>query len=436
MAINGKYIYNIAFRAIDYCGDVENNRGYSDYFSPNNIKRLIISPDAVMSEFYISVPNVGKSKIVRLPVQMMSSVEVFEDYTPIIQIISTDRICSSIEEIIFATQSVTGQFTLSSREYDLESMVTSFTNRQGDLLETIKKRYVRLKDIVVFNGTFDQYRSIMSEVQVKADTLISNVDGVKAMSTITTIHDEPNWFEKWGSAAAAKTYPLMDGVDGKLWTYFEHYKAAVREKIKKNEVEDFKKDLYGSLESEVKDKFDKFKRLAKMNTKIDRLVKTLGFDGDHDEILRDVISPTPNEKLYKCKAVESYPLLVEAESGVSEKAILEFNRDTIDRAVAQMCYNLSKSFYQVLSFYSDAYPLVLAVMLHDCETSIIPYDKPEKYKFMELLEESYHYVPDGKKLTTSCINVCWVIAERFLKRSEEYKSEYGTREYWADMLRG
>lgn len=124
--LDKKSIYNIAFNVIDYCGNIaKGNSNYSEYFSPNNIRRLIISPDVVRAEFYISVPNIGLVKQVNIPSSMLQQLEYMEGYVPIVQIIATDRICSSIEEIVFLINSNDGQTRLGPQEYDFASLVTS-----------------------------------------------------------------------------------------------------------------------------------------------------------------------------------------------------------------------------------------------------------------------------------------------------------------------
>ena len=61
--ISGSYAYDMAFELIDYCGDIARNskgasRGYSPNFSPNNIKRLIISPDCIEVHYHLPIEMV------------------------------------------------------------------------------------------------------------------------------------------------------------------------------------------------------------------------------------------------------------------------------------------------------------------------------------------------------------------------------------------
>ena len=72
--LTGAYCYDLALKAVDYYGNIARNRknrdtsnNYSPEFSPNNIRRVIICPDKVVSEFHVGVDK-GKSRVKSLTV--------------------------------------------------------------------------------------------------------------------------------------------------------------------------------------------------------------------------------------------------------------------------------------------------------------------------------------------------------------------------------
>ena len=427
--MDGKSMYNQAFGVVDYCKDIEKNRNYSEYFSPNNIRRLIISPDTVLAQFYISVPNVGKEKAVNIPSGMLNQVEILEDYVPIVQIISTERICSSIEEIVFVTFSNDGRVQLGGKEYAFESLIRNFNNKSGDLLETIKKRYVRLHDIILFKGSFNQFRQL-EQANNDRKNLISEWKGIKESSEIKFIHNDADWYTKWGSPAAAKTYPRMDGEGGHLYKHFANYIAYMKKQSEAAGLEAFKKERYGAIAEEFKKEFDIFSKLTKMSVKLQKYIDAYGFTANIQHNWKGYAKP----QFYKCDLLGDYPKQIDMENGGSEGDLYKKNKEIAHKAISGLIYNLSENYIGALMIMSMRYPDTCKVLLKDRNTAIIV---PDNLTFDALsLEGEIGCTLRGSSPKASAINVCWFTSLLLLNKSaEDFNTKITTREYWEDLVK-
>ena len=64
--ITGTYAFDTGYSLIDYCGDCKAGKNvYSPSFSPNNIKRLVISPDKIEVFYHI---NRGRQSVALQPI--------------------------------------------------------------------------------------------------------------------------------------------------------------------------------------------------------------------------------------------------------------------------------------------------------------------------------------------------------------------------------
>lgn len=421
--ITGKYLYNLAFKAVDYCNDVASGSGtYNDHFSPNNIRRLIISPDVVRTEFYISVPGVGQSKTIRLPSAMLSTIESLPDYVPIVQIISSDRICSSIEEIIFLVRSNDGQTELGYNEYDMSSLISNFGRRSGDLLETVKQRFVRLRDVVVIQGNYNQF----TKLERTRDSLVGDLESVKGYAQVSKVHDEPDWYTKWGNPAAAKTYPMMDGIGGFLNDYFAKDISRRKEQEKQKAVDDYKKERYASIAKEFEDLYEKFYRISKLCAMHQKIVRECGVTvGVEFESYAGSL-----EFLFAVNGLKDYPKVKKAPDGMSLKDAYSSNIEAVKRMIRGYVSDASVKFLNAMSaFYAES-PLTVRVFFNyrpDVRVMVTDTVKADA----DMLQRECHCAIACKNAVLSYETCCY-LACLFLvnKSSEKFNARYKSESFW------
>lgn len=420
--IIGSYIYNQAFGVIDYCGNIDKGGAYSEYYSPNNIRRIIVSPDAIVAEFYISVPSVGKSKTVRIPCKMLEYVAGLPDYKPIIKIISTERICSSLEEVVFLTRSNDGSVFLSGVEYDFQSMVANYNSRSGDILDTIKRRYVRLKYITIIEGSFNQFNSM----ERNSKDFVAEREEVEKYSRIQKIHEEDDWYKKWGSPAAAKSYPTMDGQNGHLWNYFNKFIAKYEEDLKKSKVQNFQKDKY-SKESE------EFKKVVKTFQSIERLSirykKARQVSGSCSLGVPDYeICRRPNI-LYTCPELKDAGFMdLRPANGKSLGEIYRLNKEELQLSVRTAVVTLTQSINFCIKNLVSQHPITAKVIFSGRDVSLIDLGDTDVAQAVDSV--GGHYKPI-KSTVQAYINACELSGLIFMRHDmPEFEAKFAKREFW------
>lgn len=213
------YCYKVAEEA------VTSVRSVSD-FSPNNIKRLIISPDGVVVQFFTSMVLCTKPFDTKKASACFSSA----DYVPIISVLGgkrgQSRVCSHIQEIVYCIKGI-NNLTLRQEELDFRSILSYAENvPQSELFRLINTRFSRLSYITMADMTVTELmRSVVANINddyyfIGADKSIAGVRG-------TDIRFKTPWYD---STYLRPEYYDMDKYNGNLYTILEKIKMKGREK--------------------------------------------------------------------------------------------------------------------------------------------------------------------------------------------------------------
>lgn len=423
--LDKKSIYNIAFNVIDYCGNIaKGGSSYSEYFSPNNIRRLIISPDVVRAEFYISVPNVGMMKQVNIPSSMLQQLEYMEGYVPIVQIIATERICSSIEEIVFLINSNDGQTQLGPQEYDFASLVTSYNRRSGDLLDTIKKRYVRLRYITIANISMNQFMSLKRDKNM----VVGELPPMLGVSEIKKIHDEADWYKRWGNPAAAKTYPTMDAVGGHLHNFFQDYIQKVVAQEKQRGIDDFKNKRYEADKKRFEAELKRFEAVIKLRNRLKKILNEYGYISGVSQRLAFLDVP----ELIEYPDMKPYPN-IKPQGSMNLGEVYKTNIESIKTYINEFVGEFASSFIIMLHEFMSQYPVTFRTMTHGAETTVIV---PGKVLAQARQLSSQGYTLDGTSIMATVVNVCYLTCLFFVeKASPKFSPSFITKSFWEGVIR-
>lgn len=154
--MKGSYLYDMVLPLVDYCGDIKGKRQtYSQYYSPNNIRRLYLSPDGAMVMYHVNAGK-GLRKTVSFNGGMVQQCEMCADYVPMLYVLSADRVCASIEEVVICQRGDNGA-VLDQREMDFMGLVKSYKGSGSDLKDTIMNRYKRLHSFMVYSGSIKEF---------------------------------------------------------------------------------------------------------------------------------------------------------------------------------------------------------------------------------------------------------------------------------------
>lgn len=252
--VNSDYGLDLVSSIIDYKGDIARNSRrsdgqivYSPDFSPNNIRRMILSGDGVYIGFH--VPVNGKSEKVRafssLDRMSIAKAIELEDYKPMIWALA-ERVCSSIEEVIICTENSSG-INL-SKELNFEGLVKNSAIKGYNIKESVSLRYKRLAYFTIANTDI---RTLLKNQEIRSCRdplkLMSDTSFLRSCSNITKF--KTDWYNYYGSTSAY----TMDNAGSSLNNHFRDIKTKV-EASKRNDA------IAGIKEERLKGVSEKFEK--------------------------------------------------------------------------------------------------------------------------------------------------------------------------------
>lgn len=235
----GKYCYNMALKRVQYSSDTSK-------CSPNNVRRLFISSDGVLVQYFVSADGGLFKSGVFNPAKV---VDCFCDkgFVPIIKCLS-DLICSNVEEIVFCTGSQCG-IALSQKELNLSAILEGYSGSLSpDLIKSLLGRFVRLRSITFFNGMLTEVAGLRQKLR-NYDCLFSDLTEVKSR-VVVKLTDNTQWYTK---RRLRPQHYMLDIDGGKLSTYFLKVEETKSVADKSAKIAELKNERLGSRVEKIKD---------------------------------------------------------------------------------------------------------------------------------------------------------------------------------------
>ena len=252
--VNSDYGLDLVSSIIDYKGDIARNSRrsdgqivYSPDFSPNNIRRMILSGDGVYIGFHVPVNGKGeKVKLFSSADRMgIARASELDGYKPMLWALA-ERVCSSIEEVIICTESLSG-INL-SKEINFEGLVKNSAIRGYDLKESVSLRYKRL---AYFTVASTDIMTLLKNKEIRSCRdplkLMSDTDFLRSCSSITKFKSD--WYNYYGSTSAYS----MDNAGSTLNNHFRDIKAKFETNKRNDAVASIKEERLKG----VSEKFEK-----------------------------------------------------------------------------------------------------------------------------------------------------------------------------------
>ena len=443
----------VFFDLIDYAGNAKNGEiNYHPEFSPNNIKRVIISPDKVRVYYYVSA---GKGTE-RLPKTSARSTQISAerlyrlaqqpDYVPLVSILSKPLVSASIQEIVFCMNSMNfPQCALTPRELEFNCLVKSYANKQVDLMESLKSRYKRLGHITCFNGTIDELMAIIERTQVKRP-FFADVEEIKQRSKVYDFNVD-TWFDNWGQNAADKFgqngYQL-DNNGSPLNQYFKRIQDKYKNSKVNDKFEQYKKEK-AKVSADSVEKYEralaKYKSYVKANYTLAKLLQENGNSlysnpnqllsilADSKVQLEEVsgISHTESDKKLGITYIDNkYDLVGESK--------IQANITKLNIAAQQLYENCTEILFDNILEQAQIYGSeMFTVVLHEFDNVIAI--TPKLRVKAERVQSKCKNIFEGTRMRDSMANVCYLFSLLYLsKRTDKDVSEYLSKDYWYDKL--
>lgn len=358
--ISGSRLYDMTLPLIDYCGDVRgNHEGYSQKYSPNNIRRLYISPDGSLVMYHVNVGK-GKRKAISYNADVVYECSSLPDYKPIIHVLSSDRVCASIEDVVICTGSNNGA-VLDMREMDFTGLIKSYKGGGTDIKQQIMNRYKRLNSFIVYNGTLTDFLNRTRDVDT-ADKVLTDSQFVASSCQIELFHNT-DWYKNYGFSA--KFYSL----DRQGSTLNNHFVKVAEVMSKRNEeagLEAFKKEKIKGVQSTFDETYNKALNLVKGYTRLKIMQSKNGISYFNIQL------PEPTFLiLMKTKGLENTPNMVKLiEASGSDKEVLEYNTKVCKEFCASFYSVVLESLLKGLVAIQDVYPLTVMEILNEFDRAI------------------------------------------------------------------
>lgn len=358
--VSGSKLYDMTLPLIDYCGDIRgNHEGYSQKYSPNNIRRLYISPDGAMVMYHVNVGK-GKRKAISFNSEVVRECSSMPDYKPIIHVLSSDRVCASVEDVVICTGSNNGA-VLDMREMDFSGLIKSYKGGGSDIKQQIMNRYKRLNSFIIYTGTITSFLNNTRDVD-SADRVLTDSKFVNSSCQIELFHNK-DWYKNYGFSA--KFYAL-DRQGSPLNNHFIKVAEVITKREEESGYEAFKKERVKGLQANFDDAYAKALNLIKGYTRLKIMESKNGAS------YLGVSLPSPAFLiLMQTESLKNKPNLVKTiEASGSSKEVLEYNIKVCNEYCASMYSVMIETLLKGLTQVYQIYPLTITELLNELDRAI------------------------------------------------------------------
>ena len=400
---------------IIYCDIKENAKNkYSKVYSPNNVKRLVVSPNGVYVELHRKVKD---DNILEYPAELLFTLEQHPDYTPIIATL-TRPVCSAIEEIVILTKTNEGipVSPVYKKEQSLNTLIAGY-NKGETPVERLRNRFSRLRMFSIVNLSFNDFKKIL--VNKLPYDLISDLEVVKNyVLTRGVVNEGSDWWNHWSSSNQKNTY---DFDEAELTGYFERFAERKSREEKERKVKESKDKQQQETKTALVEVQNGYVSLINLAGKVNNLIATLGFNG--------LIADTG----YKACVLEplGYNAAMQNVGSYIDKTkecSIEELKKQLDKAKGKLCSQLAENFYHGVDYLiNSSYTTSLKVLCDSLDSiSIVVPSSCEPTN--AVLQEMYGLENKGKSMRDSVVESLALYFRFFVNIAEQ--KELGEKDYW------
>lgn len=249
-----KYCFSEAEKAIRYTDN-------QLHWTPNNLRRLFISPDGVIAQFHVGVKPRKRVFAADKYASCVSDMK-YVTMTNALGGRAGTSICSHVEEVVYCLKGTNGG-VLRQEEADWRSIISmnKASNSPDALKKSIGERFRRLRAFVIFDGTLQELMQVVGQhlgspvYQIADDTNVSTNSRV----SVIDIHKH-DWY--MGHYFRPNIYP-SDAENGSLYNRLKF----VEEKMASKSVEEKKQSSKDANLKGYENKFSEaYKRFMEVFT--------------------------------------------------------------------------------------------------------------------------------------------------------------------------
>lgn len=425
---SSKYCYEVALEAIQYSSDLK-------IWSPNNIRRLIISPDGVAVQLHT-----GKT-IIQKPFNVVKAGACFSDikYKPMITTL-VNRVCSSVEEVVFCTGSKMG-LCLPQSELELKSILasTKVSTTEAELLKNINDRFVRLRGILIFSCTISDFLQVYGNYISDHMFQLCDIPSVRNEARILDIHTN-DWYK--GYYLRPRDY-LFDKEGGALYSTLHKIEDIIEKNKREKAVSDNKNKLLKEYVDKVKVSELKALRVLRAYKDIASLVMNCSItcvcsdSFKNDKLASDILGIVGRYSFIDTEGILSkefkdlvtkYGAKVSNDKSGDTREGIKVLIMNLDAMFLDLYVSICDNFLDIVLLNGRKYPVMTKIKLNKYDRVIyIPPQLTEKSRsVIKLFNEPLH----GSSIKDSLANICCLISFLLLSDSDSKGVVSGVKKYY------
>ncbi|HBG2132371.1 TPA: hypothetical protein KPJ62_002697 [Clostridioides difficile] len=213
----------------------EKNNVIINNWTPNNVRRIIIGSSEALVQYYVTEGKYKERiKLVKFGNGIEYDITLLNKnkYSSILKVLTSKRVLSSVEEIIFCTK----DYNLALLDVDINQWI--FKEKKS-----LATRFVRLHSISIIDCSVSDVASMINSTFAPEKLLISELNKKYTVNIVEKIH-EHDWFLN----TKLRDYCYsMDKEDGKLARYFTSLKLKKEKEYKLNKLKDIETKKFEKL---------------------------------------------------------------------------------------------------------------------------------------------------------------------------------------------
>ena len=394
------------------------NYSGADY-SPNNIRRLIISPEGVGVYFYVGKPAIFKS------FSMLDYINSTRqaDFKPMLKNLYSGRQLTSVEEIVILTTGSNGQEILHPDEYSVQTIVGK---RGATSFEGCRNSYKRLRYITILrNVTFANFRNYIHGINNLE--FVSELAGIKDNAEISEVWGTEYYTQNGISIKSREMYPLMDGAGGKLVKYFETVKTEKDKAFKLTEISKLKEQATKGLRADFDKVYKDYSYAFICNNRLCNIIKKQGFNA---LATKDTCIVGIRAELKKFSGLNTSLKNISIIECNNDKEALEYNIRVLKECIQKIYLNIAKDLFTKVANLGVSKPFTAKVIMDSCDCVVAPKGS-ELIALNEQIASKTGKSFKGESVLDSIANACAYICKYFVSNYGSTDiSKYYEKQAW------
>lgn len=453
--VTGSYCQDIASKAL---GAPEEGKEKAVDWSPNDVRRLIISPDMIVVQFFT---HAMRRQIID-PNKYMACTMTGK-YKPMIGVLAgqgRSYVCSNVEEVVICMKSSNSNFNLQLQRDEANYLnlidktklrVANGVSADKAVLNEINSRFKRLRAVLYFNCDINTFCNQYLPMGQQPTTTLADNSHIMKIAQIHSLKTKDTWWREYALRPA--NYPRVDAKGGTLENRFLSVRKHFEKMQATESAEKAKKEYVGELSEKWKTAVKNYKQIVfaivGMYSLIRKNEKGAYSDAARiEERIRTMVgtivklNPVAYADLDKAYSEDKKFMGLLRGIGVQVTDADKISGDlkTVYNDATQIIMTASHALYgELCSLFADtivtlyiSFPYVISVICSEYKGSIQIIGKATNS--LAQLSKIYKGSLEQGSMTNSTRNMCCVLALLALSDTAVRQTKAGEQGYWEHVM--